>query len=312
MEVSLLYSCFALFSFFLILKLFTRNNYRLPPTPAPALPFLGHLHLLKPPLHRTFLHFSKTHGPIFSLKLGVRRVVVVSAPDLVEECFTTNDVVFSNHPHVLVDKYIGYDHTTMAGAPYGHHWRNLRRLGALEVLAASRLNALSHLRQDEVRRSLRHLTNSDDFAVVELRPKIFQLIFNVIMRMLAGKRYSSDDELGEQIHKMVSEVFECAQSSNPEDFLPVLKWIDYRGLKKKLCDLGKRLDDFYESLLEEHRREKRDTIIGHLLSLQESESELYTDQTIKGFITVRVLAIYLIISWPSISYSYEDKNLSSS
>lgn len=294
MEVSLLYTSLALFFVFLTLKIFTRKNYRLPPTPAPALPLLGHLHLLKPPLHRTFLRFSQTHGPIFSLKLGVRRLVVVSAPNLVEECFTKNDVVFSNHPRVLVDKYIGYNHTTIAGAPYGHHWRNLRRLGALEVLASTRLNAFSELRQDEVRRTLKNLTNTNDFAVVELRPKIFQLIFNVIMRMLAGKRYSSDErddgELGEQIREMVSEVFECAQSSNPEDFLPFLKWIDYRGLKKKLADLGKKLDDFYEGLLAEHRREKRNTIIGHLLSLQESEPEFYTDQTIKGFITNMILA----------------------
>lgn len=290
MEVSLLYISLALFLIILTFKLFPRKNHRLPPSPSPALPILGHLHLLKPPLHRTFHRFSLTHGPIFSLKLGVRRIVVVSSPKLAEECFTTNDVVFSNRPRVLVDKYIGYNHTTIAGAPYGPHWRNLRRLGAAEVLASARLNALSEARQDEMRRALLKLiTTGNDFSAVELRPRIFDLIFNVIMRVLAGKRYSSGDEkFGMQIHEMVSEVFESAQSSNPEDFLPFLEWMDYRGLKKKLADLGKRLDDFYEQLLAEHRREKRSTIIGHLLSLQESDPQFYTDQTIKGFITVRI------------------------
>ncbi|KAH6787219.1 cytochrome P450 [Perilla frutescens var. hirtella] len=291
--MSLLYTSLSLFFIILFLKLITRKNYRyrLPPSPAPALPLIGHLHLLKPPLHRTFSRFSRTHGPIFSLKLGVRRVVVVSSPNLVKECFTENDIIFSNRPHVLADKYIGYNHTTMAGAPYGHHWRNLRRLAAVEMLASTRLNTLSQLRQEEIRRSLQNLTNSKDYAVVELRPKIFQLIFNVIMMMLAGTRYSSDDKkIGNQIHEMVNEVFKSAQSSNPEDFLPFLKWIDYRGLKKKLADLGKKLDDFYERLLAEHRREKRNTIIGHLLSLQETEPEFYTDPTIKGFITNVLLA----------------------
>ncbi|GFP79751.1 isoflavone 2'-hydroxylase, partial [Phtheirospermum japonicum] len=62
-----------------------------------AIPVIGHLHLLKQPLHRTFNLFSQVHIPIFSLQLGVRRVVVVSSPDLVEECFTAaNDVVLSN------------------------------------------------------------------------------------------------------------------------------------------------------------------------------------------------------------------------
>ncbi|KAL8473009.1 hypothetical protein ACS0TY_030012 [Phlomoides rotata] len=295
MEIFLLYISGAVcFFILLIAKHFTRNHTRLPPTPRPALPILGHLHLLKPPLHRTLHRLSQTHGPIFTLKLGVRRLVVVSSPNLVEECFTVNDTVFSNRPWVMVDKYIGYNHTTMAGAPYGQQWRNLRRLGAQEVLSASRLNSLSEIRQDEIRRTLQTLTQSEEFEKLQLRPKLFELIFNLIMRIVAGKRYSTekkgDEQLGERIREMVSEVFEHAQSSNPEDFLPFLKWVDYRGLKKNLTNLGNKLDDFYQSLLEEHRKEKRNTIIGHLLSLQQSDPEFYTDQTIKGFITNMIIA----------------------
>ncbi|KAG6394660.1 hypothetical protein SASPL_145249 [Salvia splendens] len=301
MEVSPLYTCLALFLVILTFKHFTTKNHRrLPPTPSPALPFIGHLHLLTPPLHRTFHCFSLTHGPIFSLKLGVRRVVVVSSPDLVDECFTQNDVVFSNRPRVLVDKYIGYNHTTIAGAPYGPHWRGLRRLGAAEALSPARLNALSEARQDETRRALSRLAaaataGGHGFSAVELRPRIFDVIFSIIMRTLAGEKYSSsgagNGEFGGEIQEMVSEVFESAQSSNPEDFVPILKWIDYRGLKRKLSDLGKRLDDFYEELLAEERRERRcDTVIGHLLAMQESDSQFYTDQTIKGFITNMIVA----------------------
>ncbi|KAG8384323.1 hypothetical protein BUALT_Bualt04G0106300 [Buddleja alternifolia] len=290
MEATVLYTSFTLILIFLIFKQLSRKRrHNLPPSPAVALPILGHLHLLKQPLHRTFRHFSQIHGPIFSLQLGFRRVVVVSSPDLVEECFTKNDIVFSNRPRVLVDKYIGYDHTTMAGAPYGHQWRSLRRLGAQEVLSSARLNVFSKIREDEIRRVLQTLIGSNKFEKVKLRPKLFEIIFNMIMRMLAGKRYSGEDKESEEFREMVSEVFEHAQSSNPEDFLPFLLWIDYRGLKKKMADLGKKLDDFYENLLEEHRREKRiNTMIGHLLSLQESEPEFYTDQIIKGFITYRL------------------------
>lgn len=109
--------------------------------------------------------------------------------------------------------------------------------------------------------------------------------------MLAGKRYygeeKDDGEFGKQIQEMVTEVFEQALSSNPEDFLPFLEWIDYKGLRKKLESLGQKLDEFYQGLLEEHRREQRNTVIGHLLSLQQSDPQFYTDQIIKGFITVR-------------------------
>ncbi|KAL0377855.1 UNVERIFIED_CONTAM: cytochrome [Sesamum radiatum] len=139
--ITLIYTFLALFFIFLILKYLSGENYRLPPTPAPALPIIGHLHLLTPPLSRTLQRFSQTHGPIFSLKLGFRRVVVVSSPELVEECFTTNDITLSNRPRILADKYVGYNHSTTVGANYGDLWRGLRRLGAQEVLSSARVNA---------------------------------------------------------------------------------------------------------------------------------------------------------------------------
>lgn len=147
MEITLIYASLALFFIILICKHFSKKNHNLPPTPSPPLPIVGHLHLLKPPFHR----FSQTQGPIFSLGLGSRRTVVVSSPRLVEECFNANDVVFSNRPWTMVNEYVGYKHTTMAGVPYGHQWRSLRRLGAQEVLSSARLNAFSEMRQDEVR-----------------------------------------------------------------------------------------------------------------------------------------------------------------
>ncbi|KAK6125303.1 hypothetical protein DH2020_040951 [Rehmannia glutinosa] len=254
-----------------------------------ALPVIGHLHLLKQPLHRTFHRFSQIHGPIFSLKLGIRRVVVVSSPKLLEECFTKNDVVFSNRPRALLDDYIGYNRTTMVGAPYGHLWRSLRRLGAQEVLSSARLDAFSQIREDEVRLTLKSLIYRIEWAKVELRPKLFELVFNIIMRMLTGKRFSSEEKDSEKFRETIDEIFEHAHASNPEDLLPFLRWIDYRGLKKKFAALGKKLDDFYQGLLEEHRRDKRNTIIGHLLSLQESDPELYTDEIIKGFITIMIV-----------------------
>ncbi|KAL3646346.1 hypothetical protein CASFOL_011526 [Castilleja foliolosa] len=292
--LTVVYTCLALFFISLILKHFSGRKYHLPPSPSPAIPVIGHLHLLKQPLHQTFNLFSQKHGPIFSLQLGVRRIMVVSSPDLVEECFAaSNDVVLSNRPRVLVDEYIVYDHTTVAGAPYGRQWRNLRRIGAQEVFSAARLNALSHIRQGEIRKMLQTLIpQNGEWTKVKLRPILFELVFNVLTRMLVGKRYCGEEEeidekIGEKFREMVRQVFEHA---NPEDFIPLLRWIDYRGLKRKLTGLRKNLDEFYQCLLEEHRKETRNTIIGHLLSLQQSDPDFYNDQTIKGFMTNMIIA----------------------
>ncbi|KAJ6919651.1 hypothetical protein NC651_013562 [Populus alba x Populus x berolinensis] len=54
----------------------TRKKRRnLPPSP-PAIPFIGHLHLLRQPIHRSLENLSKKYGPIISLRLGPRPVVL--------------------------------------------------------------------------------------------------------------------------------------------------------------------------------------------------------------------------------------------
>ncbi|PON49939.1 Cytochrome P [Parasponia andersonii] len=119
-----------------------------------------------------------------------------------------------------------------------------------------------------------------------------ELTFNIIMRMVAGKRYYGDDvtdeEEARQFREILKEIFENGGAGNPGDFLPILNWIG--GFEKRLQRLSKRTDLFLQGLIEEHRGkaknddEPRNTMIDHLLSLQESQPDYYTDQIIKGFV----------------------------
>jgi isoflavone 2'-hydroxylase len=109
MLMLLLYSSLSLlillFAFKLFLQTITRRKLHLPPSP-PSLPILGHLHLIKKPIHRTFHRLSQKYGQVFSVKFGSRLVVIVSSPSAVEECFTKNDIVLANRPRNLVGKHL--------------------------------------------------------------------------------------------------------------------------------------------------------------------------------------------------------------
>ncbi|KAL0343516.1 UNVERIFIED_CONTAM: cytochrome [Sesamum angustifolium] len=137
-------------------------------------------------------------------------------------------------------------------------------------------------------------TSYQDFTRVELRPRFAELTFNNIMRMVAGKRYIGEDEENEeakQFRELTDEVFKLGGVSNPADFFPVFRWIDYKGLEKSLARFAAKMDAFLQRLIDEHRRDKGgNTMIDHLLSLQESEPEYYTDVIIKGIIMVMLLA----------------------
>ncbi|KAF3440213.1 hypothetical protein FNV43_RR18496 [Rhamnella rubrinervis] len=305
MEDTLLYTCiFLIFTLLFTFKFLfssSRNPYKdLPPGP-PSLPIIGHLHLLKHPVHQTFLRLSQKYGPISTLWFGCRRVVLVSSLSAVEECFSThNDIVLANRPPLLVSKHLGCNHTTIVAAPYGDHWRNLRRIGAIEIFSSSRLNVFLSTRRDEIKHLLRELSHNSlqDFAKVEMKTKLSELTFNILMRMVAGKRCYGDDastayeEEARQFRKIKKEAVAQGGASNPGDFLPILNWFGNDSYERKVKRLAERTDAFLQGLIDEHRtrKESRNTMIDHLLSLKDSEPDYYTDQIIKGLILVMFLA----------------------
>ncbi|KAL3726103.1 hypothetical protein ACJRO7_031058 [Eucalyptus globulus] len=283
-------------------RLITRSPKKNHPPSPPSLPVIGHLHHLKKPVHQTLLALSRKYGPVLSLRFGVRPVIIVSSAPVAEECFTQNDVVLANRPKFIIGKYLGYNYTTVVLSPYGDHWRNLRRIGAVEILSSHRLDISYGIRKDEVKRLLRKLLgcqSSDGSARVELRGALTELTFNVMMRMMAGKRYYGEDvsdvEEAAMFRDIIKEIVKNSGSSYPGDFLPPLRWIDYGGYIKRIFKLGKKTDGFLQGLIDEHRQKKeseedRKSMIDHLLVMQASQPEYYTDEIIKGFLQTILIA----------------------
>ncbi|KAH9610385.1 hypothetical protein KSS87_023622 [Heliosperma pusillum] len=302
MEELWLYSLVFTFIFatLTVKKLFQKSNQNLPPSP-PSLPLIGHLHLLKEPVHRSLQKLSEKYGPVYYLKFGSRPVVVVSSSSAIEECFTKNDIIFANRPRLLMGKYLAYNFNTVLTAPYGEHWRNLRRISSVEMLSQTRLSSSSGIRKDETIEMVRNLhdLSSKDYAKVELKTVFKNLMFNIVMRMLTGKRYFGDtaeySPEAAEFTEIMTEVLEFAGAAHPGDYVAVLSWIDYGGYVRRIKRLAKKSDDFFQGLIDEHRRgslksEGEETMVDRLLSLQESEPEYYTDETIKGLILILLAA----------------------
>ncbi|KAI7749282.1 hypothetical protein M8C21_004273 [Ambrosia artemisiifolia] len=275
-------------------KLLTHiRGKNLPPSP-PSIPIIGHLHLINGHVHRVFQHLSNKYGPVMALRFGSRPVVVITSPSAVEECFTKNDIILANRPLLLSGKYLDYDHSTVGAAPYGQLWRDLRRIMTLELFSTARLKSYSSVREDEVRSLIKNLYLDcfEDFTKVEMRSRIQGLSFNIVMKMIADKRFfgTGIEDLAEasQFKDVIREVFEVSGASNPGDFIPFLRWMDFQGYEKRLLKLQKKCDRFSQNLIEEIRtkrsseRGNEKTFIDAMLSLQQSEPEYYTDDLIKG------------------------------
>ncbi|EFH64768.1 hypothetical protein ARALYDRAFT_475755 [Arabidopsis lyrata subsp. lyrata] len=184
----------------------------------------------------------------------------------------------------------------MVSAPYSEHWRNLRRIGAVEIFSNHRLNSFSSIRRDEARRLIVRLSQNSslEFTKVEMNSMLSNLAFNNIIRMVTGKCYygdgAEDDAEAKRVRQLIAEAMSCFGAGHAADHLPVLRWIT--GFERRVKEISGRLDEFFHGLVDEKRaaKEKENTMIDHLLSLQESQPEYYTDHTIKGTMLSLILA----------------------
>lgn len=179
-------------------------------------------------------------------------------------------------------------------------------MAVLELLSSNRVQKYRGIRKDEIRslilRLYRRSSKGGEFQVVEMKSMFFELTLNVMMRMITGKRYygEGEEELEEErkFKEIVTETFELSGATSIGDFLPVLKWIGFSQIDKKLIALQRKRDGFMQSLIEERRKLTNDsyseqsskTMVAVLLSLQETDPEYYTDDIIRGMMQVLLSA----------------------
>ncbi|KAG5105472.1 hypothetical protein JHK82_042442 [Glycine max] len=272
----------------------SRKLRNIPPGP-PPLPIIGNLNLLEQPIHRFFQRMSKQYGNVVSLWFGSRLAVVISSPTAYQECFTKHDVALANRLPSLSGKYIFYNNTTVGSCSHGEHWRNLRRITALDVLSTQRVHSFSGIRSDETKRLMQRLvlaknSNEEEFARVEISSMFNDLTYNNIMRMISGKRFYGEEsemknvEEAREFRETVTEMLELMGLANKGDHLPFLRWFDFQNVEKRLKSISKRYDSILNKILHENRasNDRQNSMIDHLLKLQETQPQYYTDQIIKG------------------------------
>ncbi|XP_078177439.1 cytochrome P450 81Q32-like [Carex rostrata] len=264
------------------------SNRKLPPSP-PALPVLGHLHLLKPPLHQALVGISNRYGPATLLRFGSRPALIISSHTLAEQCFTTHDVAFANQPQlpsVMLPNLIGM-------ANYGSYWRNVRQIAAVELLANQRLQASSDFRAREVRDMARQLfqsynqtERSGGFGKLQLKNFLFELMLNVTMMMIAGRRLCGDNvenlEEMKRYKEAVEGWFELSGGANIEDFVPIFRMLDLKGVLKRMRVVTDVNEMMAQKLIDEHKHEgaeNRETMIARMLDLQKDVMDLFLCRT---------------------------------
>ncbi|CAK7347636.1 unnamed protein product [Dovyalis caffra] len=235
-----------------------------------AWPFIGHLHLLggPQPAHIVLGNMADKYGPVFTIKMGVHRALVVSNWEMAKECLTTNDKAFANRPKFLAGQILGYDGAMFGFSPYGPYWRQLRKTVTLELLSSHRLKLLKSVRESEVKVSLKELykhwdrKKSSSEVLVDMKSWFGDITINVICRIIVGKSMGyattngGDEDGTESWKKQLREFFDWTGRFVVSDALPFLRFLDIGGQVRTMKKIAKDLDHFVEGWLEEHRQKK--------------------------------------------------------
>ncbi|XP_057733340.1 cytochrome P450 CYP82J17-like [Arachis stenosperma] len=277
-----------------------------------AFPLIGHLHLLgtKTPLARTFASFSDKYGPIFRIRLGSYPAIVISNKDGIKECFTINDKALASRPKSSQGVYIGYNYAGFGFAPYGSFFIKHKKLATLELLSSRRVELSRYVYESEIDTLIKDLLlysagNSPDKVVV-ISEWLERLSFNIITKMIAGKRYFSflqdvDDVEAHRVVKLIREALHLSGGGFvPSDVIPIIQWFGIKGkVLKSMKRIAKDLDTLLGSWVEEHRMkgnkvnsssEKQDFIDVMLSVVEDDPDSGHTRDTI---IKAQIMGILL-------------------
>lgn len=160
----------------------------------------------------------------------------------------------------------------------------------LELFVSHRADEAQHLVQDV-------LARAQTDKPVNLREVLGAFSMNNVTRMLLGKQYfgagiAGPQEALEFMH-ITHELFWLLGLIYLGDYLPFWRWVDPYGCEKKMREVEKRVDDFHNKIIEEHRKAKKTNEEGDmdfvdvLLSLPgEDENKYMDDVDVKALIQV--------------------------
>ncbi|XP_068635898.1 cytochrome P450 71A9-like [Aristolochia californica] len=238
---------------FILMKKSRQNrNLRLPPGPR-RLPILGNMHQLSEWPHRSLDSLAKIHGPLMYLKLGSIPVLAVSSADMAREIIKDHDLDFTGRPAGAASRKLSYGCRDIVFSPYGEYWRHIRKICVQELLSSQRVQSFRSLRQREVERMIQRVATSK--GPINMSELLLSLTNSIICYAAFGTTYGGT---GGRFQGIMGDSKAVIIGLGVTDFLPSLEWInDLNGYRRKLDEVFRSLDGFFEEIIEEHSDPRR-------------------------------------------------------
>ncbi|KAK3787005.1 hypothetical protein RRG08_052636 [Elysia crispata] len=252
----------------------SRPPANIPPFPARAYPFMGHLPYFRNGLRKQLEEWTKSTGEIFSLYFGGQLVVILSSYDAVYQAFVKHGDTLSDRPKSLAVDVDGDDPDKGLALSSGRVWKEQRTV-TIQILRSFGFgkNILASKVIEEVSAYLTALSElsgqpSDVSGLTQTA------VANVICSIIVGKRFEYDDASFVTFVKKLNRLFQLCESSSLFTVFPWLRYLPgdlfnakertgiYRYIMNLFCyhyiDKAKQeCDDFAESFITSYLREMK-------------------------------------------------------
>ncbi|KAL6288259.1 hypothetical protein ACE6H2_012649 [Prunus campanulata] len=230
-------------------KRFKARGIKSPPPGPWKLPVIGSLHHMVGPLpHHTLRDLAKKHGPIMHLKLGQLEAVIISFSKAVQEVLKTHELTFSQRP--LVVQVMSFGQASIAFAPYGDFWKELRKICVFELLSAKRVQSFRSIREEEVGALVESISSvSQQGLAINFSEKCFSLTNGIVSRAAFGKK-CKDQKV---FTSFLKEATELARGFDIPDLFPSLRFLGYvTGKIPAMKRIRNKLGKILESIISDH------------------------------------------------------------
>ncbi|CAK9206130.1 unnamed protein product [Sphagnum troendelagicum] len=229
---------------------------QLPPGPT-AWPIIGNLHQLgQQNLHLVLWAMSKKYGPVMRLWMGSHLLVVVSSAQAAAEFMKVQDKAWASRPPTIAGEIFSNNYNDIVWAPYGNHWRHVRKICSVEFFSPKRLETFRARRTEELSLTIKTIfQDGEKGEVVRLGVKLGHLSSNTITRILLNKRFFEADTAGEKdshiFKELIVELFTMSAPLLIGDFIPWLNWVTtVSGFKARMNKAKTNMDSFLQAFLE--------------------------------------------------------------
>ncbi|KAK7393095.1 hypothetical protein VNO78_21548 [Psophocarpus tetragonolobus] len=205
------------------------------------------------------------------------------------EITKTHYLNFMHRPNILTSEILSYGGKGIAFAPYGDHWRQMRKLCVTKLLSTKRVQSFASIREDECAKFIKLIENSVG-SEMNLTGRIFSLVCASVSRVLFGGKYKEQDEY---LVSLIRQVLVGSGGFDLADLFPSMKFL-YFVKRAKLEGLRQELDRVLENVIKEHKKKQKSTpgeeeednkdLVDVLLRIQHSDTLDIKINDIKAFL----------------------------